>query len=232
MILRIAAALAVCWLVVVLFIQGAEERAAETPDHMRMVTIFVFAVLLGLAGGVIVALYLLPAIGEKVGGLFFNPDQEVEKDVHAGAMARIAQGDYEGAVEEYRAVYEADPEDTLSLSEMARLYCEKLGDPESGARVLEEALEKEWPAEDGAFLAARLVDVRWNYQHDVEASRALLVTIAQTMPDTKHAANAHHRLREIDRVAGSEGSPLPALELSHPDTAADLADDEKLGQQQ
>lgn len=223
LILRIAAVLALCWLVIVLFYEGSQELDAETPNHMRMLLVFGTAVVLGLAGGICVALYVLPAIGEKVGGLFFNPDEEIEKDVHSEAMARIAQGDYEGAVEAYRKVYEDDPTDTLSLSEMAKLYCEKLGDAEAGARVLEEALGNEWTPKDGAFLAERLVDVRWNYQRDGLAARALLIEIAETMPDTKHAANAQHRLREIERVM--EEGAAPALEDAPGVEASDEKDE-------
>ncbi len=200
LILRIAAVLALCWLVIVLFSEGSQELNSETPDHMRMLLVFGTAVVLGLAGGVFVALYVLPTIGEKFGGLFFNPDEEIEKDVHAEAIVLIAKGDYQGAVEAYRAVYEEDPADTLALSEIVKLYCDKLGDPEAGARVLEEALENEWTPEAGAFLAERLVDVRWHYQRDAIIARALLIQIAETMPDTKYAANAQHRLREIERV--------------------------------
>jgi len=45
-----------------------------------------------------------------------------------------------------------------------------------------------------------MVDVCWLHQHDAIRARAILIKIAEDMPETREAANALHRLQEIDRA--------------------------------
>lgn len=216
--------LVLLWLEFVLYRQAQSLRNMEMVDGTKVLVFFLSIVAIAIVIGTIVAVTLIPAIGESVGGFLFNPNQAVEKDPHAGAMAKMAQGDYEGAIEEYRQAYENDTSDLHALSEIVHIYCDKLGDVDSGQKVLEEALEKDWPAEQTAFLATRLVDIYWTYKHDAESARHLLNQITETMPDTKHAANAFHRLHEIDRVLmdeearqhlhSTEGNPEVSGEIS------------------
>lgn len=189
------------WLMAVLFFHAKEHMAAENADPTQTIIYFGSIVLVGCVLGAIAALHLLPAFGEWAGGFLFNPSVEVEKDPHASAMALMAKGDFVEAIEEYRRIFDADTSDTLALTEMARIYCDKLGDPESGATVLETALAHEWAPEQSALLCNRLADIYLNYFKDADRARAVLQQIAETMPNTKHAANAVHRLHEIDRLA-------------------------------
>ena len=87
---------------------------------------------------------------------------------------------------------------------MAKIQCEHLENPAGAAETLEEALKKEWPPESAAFLSSRLVDVYWKYQHDAPSARALLMQIIEAMPETRHSANAMHRLQEIDKQLALE----------------------------
>jgi len=196
--------LVLLWLVFVLFHETQAVRSAENVDGTKVMVLFLCIVFLALVIGAIVAVTIVPAIGESVGSFFFNPDQEIEKSPYADAMVKIAQGDYEGAIEEYKEAYKANPEDTHAVSEIVHLYCDKLGDPDSAQKFLEEALENEWPPEQSAFLGSRLVDVYWIHKHDAQSAKHVLQQIAETMPDTKHAANAYHRLHEIDRALAEE----------------------------
>jgi tetratricopeptide (TPR) repeat protein len=148
---------------------------------------------------------IMPRLGDAVGNFFFQPNQEVEKDPHSSAAAAVARGDYEAAVEEYRQILEKDPTDTLSYSEIAKISCEHLDDSLGASALLEQALQREWSPEDAAFLSTRLIDVYWKYQHDACSARALLVQIIENMPGTRHAANAEHRLREIEQQITLEG---------------------------
>src|SRR5438093_10135262 len=111
--------------------------AAPESDPTKTVLYFGGVVLVGLAIGGIVATSLVPAIGDWVGSYFFSPDVEAEKDPHAKAMGLVARGDFEGAVEEYRAMFKENPEDTLALMEAARLDSEKLGRPQEAAALIE-----------------------------------------------------------------------------------------------
>jgi uncharacterized protein HemY len=199
------------WLEFILFREANALRSAEIVDGTKVVMVFLSIIGITIVIGIIVAVMIVPAIGESIGSFFFNPNEEIEKDPHADAMAKIAQGDYEGAVEEYRIAIDKNQEDTHAISEVVHIYCDKMGDIDAAGKFLEQILEKEWPAEQGAFLASRLVDVYWNYKHDAEAARHSLQQIAETMPDTKYAANAIHRLHEIERALANEESGMGFL---------------------
>lgn len=185
------------------------EDGESIADASKVVAYFGGVILVGIGVGCVIALSLVPAVGEAVGHFFYNPNEIAERDPHELARSKMAQGDYEGAIAEYASLFEKDPHDTLSVSEMAHIYCEKLGDPISAEDVLEKALAADLPVEEAAFISSRLVDVYWKYQHDADRARKLLINIAETLPNTKHAANAVHRLHEIDRVLmGEDPGPV------------------------
>jgi tetratricopeptide (TPR) repeat protein len=189
-------------LIAIAFVLFRQARAAyddQTGDYSHAIVLFGLVVVVGVAAGALLAFSFVPQVAEGIGNMFYQPNEPIEKNPHAGALGAIAQGDYEKAVEEYRKVYEKNPDDTLALSEMARLYCDKLHDPAPAAQLLEGALQRELLPEDAAFLCSRLADVYWTHQHDVGGARALLLQVIETMPNTRHAANASHRLQEIER---------------------------------
>jgi tetratricopeptide (TPR) repeat protein len=194
-------------LLVVAFVLFHTARAAWGNPEVapsRILGLFGGFVVLGAGIAILFVTTILPAMVESMTNLFFNPNERIEKDPHSDAISAVARGDYEGAIEAYRAIYEEDPTDTLALSESAKIYCEHLNDPAAAAELIEEALKKEWPADGVAFLSTRLVDVYWKYQHDGRSARALLLQIMEVMPETRHAANASHRLQEIDKELALE----------------------------
>ncbi len=190
------------WLVFVVFMQARQHMATENADPTKTIVYFLVVVLLALIGGGFVAFSFIPAVGDWIGGLFFAPNEEVEKSPHADAIAKVAQGDFEGAIAEYHEAFKKDPSDTHAVLEMARLYCDRLGDPQAGAGVLESALEHEWTPDESASMCNHLADIYLNHMHDAPRARALLVQVAESMPNTKHSANAIHRMHEIDRTLG------------------------------
>lgn len=196
---RLFVFLGLVWLTLVLFREARIASGKPDVDASRIVLLFGSVVLVGAFTGILFVLMIMPAIGDAIGNFFFQPNARAEKDAHSDAQAALARGDYETAVEEYRKVVEQDPTDTLSYSEIAKISCEHLQDAAAAAEVLEQALERKWPPDDAAFLSARLVDVYWKFQHDAPRARALLLQIIETMPGSRHAANAQHRLQEIER---------------------------------
>jgi tetratricopeptide (TPR) repeat protein len=196
------------WVGVILFMQAKEQsKLGAEADHTLTVLLFGGVILIGILAGTVFAAMVIPAIGDVVGGFFYSPNQQIEKDPHSDALSKMASGDYEGAAEEYVRLWKDHPEDTHAASEAARLYCERLGAHEKARDLLEEAVEHELPAEEGAFLASRLVDVYWGYDYDAIRSREILIQIAESLPDTRHAANAQHRLLEIERALDQEPPP-------------------------
>ena len=202
--LRPLLALALAWLTYVIFSEVRDERNKEKPDEGKIVLCFGGVILVGGAAGILVVTVIMPAVGDAIGNLFFSPNQKNEKAPHADAMAAMARGDYEAAVQGYLRAFENDPHDTLALSEMAKIECEHLGNSAAAADVLEQALAREWTPEDAAFLTSRLAEIYWKYQHNARDARALLMQIIETMPGTKNSANAQHQLQEIERALALE----------------------------
>jgi tetratricopeptide (TPR) repeat protein len=205
--MRISSGLAIAagllYLGIVLFQEARLALSAEMVDQSRVVMLFGAVVLTALIGGGVLVVSFLPMFGNWIGNFFFNPNEPLERSPHAEALAASARGDFEGAILEYHACLERNPADTLALSEIARLHAEKLGDPQAAVAMLDEALRREWSAEDAAFLKARLANLYWTQLHDAARARELLQEIVAFFPDTQHAVNARHRLREIDREISS-----------------------------
>ncbi len=197
---RVIILVALAWLTYVLLLEARAHSLIEGADQTKTFLIFGLIVLLAVVIGAITALSLLPALGESFGNLFYGSNQEIEKNPHSAALSRSAQGDFEGAIEEYQAVYHANPADIMAVSEIVHIYCDRLHDYAQAAETLEGVLEEELPVEDSAFFCNRLVDVYWLYQHDAISARRVLIQIAESMPDTKHAANAQHRLQQINHM--------------------------------
>jgi len=187
------------------------QAHAEAPDPSKLVAIFGGLVLTGLAAAVIVGSIVAPVIGERIGAFFFNPSAQVPQTRYSHAISRLAQGDPEGAIEIYEGIYADDPTDTFALSEMARVACRDLDDTARGAAILEQALKREWPQEKAAFIANRLADI-YLLQEDAPRARQMLLTVVENMPDTKFAAQAIHRLRDLEHTL--QGGPLPRLKSS------------------
>lgn len=209
---RLLALAGLIWLTLALFWQARAASAAtgENGDPSKIIVLFAAVILLGAVIGILIAFLLLPAFGEWAGNFFFSPnEQDTAREPHANAAAKMARGDYAGAIADYRAALARDPADTFALGEAARIFCEKLGDPASAAALLEAALGRDWPQDQAAFLANRLADVYWRHQGDAPRARAILSQILAAMPDTKHAASAARRLREME---GAPDAAQDALE--------------------
>jgi len=202
---RLLIFLGLAYLCFVLFHEARIASKNPDIDPSKVVMLFAGTVLIGGTAAILVVVMIMPRIGDAVGNFFFQPNQEVEKDPHSSAAAALARGDYAAAVEAYREVIEKDPADTMAYSEIAKISCEHLDDALGASSILEQALQREWAPEDVAFLSARLVDIYWKYQHDARSARALLMQIIESMPGTRHASNAEHRLRDLEQQIALEG---------------------------
>lgn len=197
-------ALALAYLGFVLFGEARTAMSKEIVDQSRVVMLFGSLVLVGLAAGGTVVVMFLPSFGDWIGNFFFNPDEKIEKPPHADALAAVACGDYERAVAEYRKCAERDPSDTFALSEIVHIYCDKLHNPAAAEQTIEDALAQDRTRDDAAFLSNRLAEVYWKYQHDARRARELLLQVIENFPNTKHSANAAHKLQEIERQLATE----------------------------
>ena len=169
----------------------------QASDGMKLVGF----ILLGGGGGILAVKYLLPWIGDAIGESMYSSGEQLEQDGLMKAAACISQGDFEGALAHYQAMIEEKPEDPFPAAEMAKVHAERLGDPQTAIEVLTNHLQsREWSVDDGAFLLFRVVEVQTNHLHDFPAARATLEKVIASYPNTRHSANAHHKITELDQA--------------------------------
>ncbi len=198
---RLATLVPLGYLMWYIFERTRISQSGPNPDGSGLVLGYLGIVGIGVVMAGIVGMMVIPAIGEVVGNFIYNAPEQAPKNPHAPALAKVNAGDFEGAVEAYLAVLQETPDDTLAITEVVHLYCDKLEQPERAALFLEELIQREgWTSDQLAFMSHRLADVYWTYQQDALRARDMLLQIAEHFPDTRHSANAFHRLQEIDRT--------------------------------
>jgi len=181
----------------VLWVMGSWPQWAKEEKVMHQL---LAVLLIAVVGGFFVVLVVLPRFGDAVSTALTSSNEESKLEGSGKAMALIAQGDYEGAIREYEKVLAEKPDDSFSVSEIAKVCSEKLGDPIRGLHVLRTHLEKrEWPTDDAAFLMFRMVDIYMKEDQYAEA-RELLEQISTSFPNTRHVGNARHKLNEVEQA--------------------------------
>jgi len=174
-----------------------DMRAADTSDGTQIMVYFLGFLATAIAAGILLALTLLPAIGDLLGSSVYGSNEQIEADPHREATACMARGEYEEADRAFCRIIEREPDDSLAVTELVRLRLEKLNDPDGAARALEQALEQEWPADEAGGFAIKLGDV-YAEQQDNERAQAMWQQVVDSMPNTRHAANANSRLKKLE----------------------------------
>ncbi len=196
------------WLGYLLFVdvQAMRDIPPDDPayDPTGIVVRFLGIVALGIGVGVVIAATILPDLGERIGAFFYDSGEKLEHDPHKDAVALVNQGDYVAAIHAYKKIVEKNPEDLHALSEVVRIQCEKLELFDDAVEYLEGHLSGDMEPERYAFLAERLVDVHWLYRKDAQSAIPLLQQIIESLPETKYAANAYHRIHDIERAVQEE----------------------------
>lgn len=161
----------------------------------------VFMIFIGLIAGLLAVKYIIPWLGDMMGEAVFSSGERVEQDKMTKAAACIAKGDYTGAIEFYEKMLEDKPDDPFPVAEISKVYAERLRDPQAALKALEEHLQsKDWPVDDAAFIMFRIADVHLTHRHDFETARDMLEQIIGNFPNTRHSANAHHRMSELEQM--------------------------------
>ena len=169
----------------------------EAGDGTKLVMVIV----LGLVGGLLAVKYVIPMLGDAMSEAVFSSGEKVEQDEMTKAAAKIAQGDYQGAIEHYEKMLQDKPDDPFPVAEIAKVHAERLRNPQAALKALEEHLQsKDWPVDDAAFIMFRIADVHLTHRHDFETARDMLEQIISNFPNTRHSANAHHRMTEIEQM--------------------------------
>lgn len=171
-------------------------------SSMDVIAKFGTSLLLTIGVALFSAMFLLPAIGEWIGNLFYSAPEEVEPDKYGEAASKLAQGDYEGAIKTYRAVAKDDPSTRFPHVEIAKIQIEQLHDAGAAIQTIQTALDlKDWPENDTAFFMFRLAELHLQELGDEETAKGFLNRVMETFPETRHSANARHKLNEIEQAA-------------------------------
>jgi len=186
--------LAVLAILIVMLLWNAVKGA---DDGMKLV----FVIVMGVIGGILCVKFVIPWIGDAFGEAVFSSGEKVEQDEMTKAAACISQGDYAGAIGHYEKMLDDKPDDPFPVAEIAKIHAERLHDPHSALRALEEHLQsKDWPVDDAAFLMFRIADVHLTHLHDFETAHDMLEQVVGNFPNTRHSANAHHKISELEQA--------------------------------
>ncbi|MCH1506076.1 MAG: hypothetical protein L7V86_21015 [Verrucomicrobiales bacterium] len=169
----------------------------QTDGIIRLIAYFL---LTAVVGGFLFVSYILPMFGDAVGEAMLSSAEEAGTDPYLKARGKVAIGDYEGAVALFREIAKENPGDRMPIADIVKLYLERLHDPANAELTLENAIREEhWEEEDAAWFIFRLVDLIQEHQPDDQDRLVnLLQKCMRRYPETRHYANAVHRLREID----------------------------------
>lgn len=151
--------------------------------------------------GFLVITYVLPSAVDKMSEEMYGSTAEVEDDPLHDARAAFAQGDYLEAIRIYRQVFMEDPSNRFPMVEIAKIQRDNLSNPAVAVETLREALQAhEWRENDAAFFMFRIADIYENDLDNHEGAISMLKQVQEVLPETRHAANATHKLREFGAI--------------------------------
>lgn len=182
--------------------QGEEVVPAKPPGGYRNgMAVFTYIIFVCITAGVVVLKWIIPMLGDKVADSFYSAPEKTEQTLTHKAMAFVAQGEYRKAIELFQKALAEGPKERFALMEMVKLYHDKLGDTETATSLLEGAITDEsWGTDDRCFFMIKLADMHSTHRHDYARAREVLEQLIQNHPESNHAANAHHKLNEIEEA--------------------------------
>lgn len=181
----------------VLWVMGSWSTWSKENQIMNQL---LAVLLIAAVGGFFFVLVILPRIGDAVGNAMLSSNAQVKQEGASLALGLIARGDYEGAITEYEKVLAEKPDDSFTVSEIAKVCSEKLRDPVRGLHVLRKHLEgRDWKPDDAAFLMFRMVDIHMQ-EESLDEARELLEQIEGTFSGTRHSGNARHKINEVEQA--------------------------------
>lgn len=177
-----------------------EEESGLGGSGRMLIRGFMFLTV-GLYGAAMFIVYGLPNLVHRATHEMYGSGAEVEDDPLHDARAMFAQGDYEGAIGVYRTVAESTPDDRFPWVEIAKIQNDNLEDTDAAIATLREGLEShEWSVNNAAFFMFRMAELYEKEKEDMMTSIQLLQQVVELFPDTRHSANATHRLREFGAI--------------------------------
>lgn len=173
-----------------------QDRRESLLDGKKLTGILMSFLTAGLIG-IFFVIDILPIIAHKMTHAVYDSGEMVEDDPMHDARSKLAQGDYEGAIGAFRDAAAVDPMNRVPYVEIAKIQREQMEDPASAIKTLRDAIEnQEWQLNDAAFLMFRLAEVYDEDMEDRKSSASIMQQVMEQFPDTRHSANARHKLHE------------------------------------
>lgn len=174
-------------------LQTNVRSAEQEREFTGILLTFLTAGLVGIA----FVIHVLPMIAHRFTHAVYDSAEEVELDPMHDARSKVAQGDWEGAIEAFRAAAAAEPLNRLPYVEISKIQLEQLEDPQAAVHTLRHAIEdQEWQENDAAYLMFRLAEIYDTNLEDRNSAGTIMQQVIEQFPETRHSANARHKLRE------------------------------------
>jgi hypothetical protein len=186
---------------VVAAVESESGEVAEVKPRSEQNGILIIIELIVMAGlgGMLLVTWVLPALGDSVSEAMIGSGEKVEETGRSVAAAKLAAGDYEGAIKELQKQEMKSPHDRYPVLEIARIYRDKLHDSNSAMVSLHTALvSREWQVEDETIIRLRLAEFMAADRKDFAGARELIESIIQEHPGTPQAAAATTQLRALE----------------------------------
>jgi tetratricopeptide (TPR) repeat protein len=147
-------------------------------------------------------------VAERFGNFYEPPDSNFQIiPEYSVAEARVNKGKYQEAVDEYRKVIVAHPDDVYPHLRIADLALKHLNDVKLAELELQSALGKATGEDTTALAAGRLADFYQHTLHDVARALEVMKQLREKIPGTKQAKLAEERIATLERLVGGESLP-------------------------
>ena len=176
-------------------------KIATSWSGMSVPEKFIVFMLVVIGVGVPIMASIVPRIGDRIGEFFYSAPEKVEQDPYTKAAVKVTQGDYDGAIADYRRLAKGDPGNRFPVVEISKIQFEQLEDLDGAITTLQMALGSgEYGDNDDAFFIFRLAELYLDEKNDPEKAKEYLESAIARFPGTRFAANATHKLHEIDHT--------------------------------
>jgi tetratricopeptide (TPR) repeat protein len=147
--------------------------------------------------GITAVVYVLPLLAQKATHSVYDSGEEIQHTAQEEARVALAQGDYPAAIAAFRKAAAEEPGNRLPWLEIAKIQRGHDENPFGAIQTLKDALKShEWPEDDRAFFLFRLAEL-YDQVSDRDQAAGVLRQVIEELPETRHAANARHKLHEF-----------------------------------
>jgi len=173
------------------------DNQLQSNDNFRIVQGVLLTFLTAGVIGVSFVVFALPFFAQRATHAIYDSAEMIEKDVMHSARSLLAQGEYDRAIEAFKQAATADPLNRLPWVEIAKIQKINLGDATAAIATIRYALESQaWEVNDAAYFLFRLAELYDEVEGNRESAIAIMHQVIEQFPETRHSANANHKLHE------------------------------------